>query len=175
MRSVLGVDVASTSWVANGSARIEIDDQSFRRVTPAAIRWPSDEYSPSALANAIDEHARKHRVIAVSLDGPQGWRDPSTPVGTPGVGRRCEHMCRTQGKAGQFGVTYPGNQRAWFEFCTALFDELLRKPNVVLKNDGAPLPREGYVVLECFPTSVWRTSGLTALPERANTQRSRPT
>lgn len=61
MRSVLGVDVASTSWVANGSARIEIDDQSFTRVTPAAIRWPSYEYSPSALANAIDEHARKHR------------------------------------------------------------------------------------------------------------------
>ena len=46
----------------------------------------------------------------------------------------------------------------------ATLDEPLRKPNVVLMNEDAPLPADGYVVLECFPTSVWRASGLTTLP-----------
>jgi hypothetical protein len=84
------------------------------------------------------------------------------------VGRRCELACRTQGKTGALPQTYPGTQRAWIEFSIEVFQNLLARPGVQLFNDAATTsitaPNDGYLVLECFPTSAWRASGITALP-----------
>lgn len=163
----LGVDVASSSWGANGSAVVEFNRTTLTvsAVLPGAIRWPETALTPAALADAIDEHVRGRGVGAVALDGPQGWRDPSTPLGTPGVGRRCEYACRAQGKTGVYPQTFPGTQRPWIEFAIAVFAELLQKPNVALAElPAATKPNGGYLLLECFPTSTWRTSGLTPLP-----------
>ena len=166
-RRVLGIDVASASWSANGSALIEYDDTNttFQRVVPGAVVWPCSPLTPVALAEEIDQFARRHCVVAVALDGPQGWRDPATDEDLPGVGRRCEYECRTQGKTGVYPVTYPRNQRPWIEFSVDLFVALLARPGVVLANSGSmSMIDDGYVVLECFPTSTWRASGLRALP-----------
>lgn len=167
MRRALGIDVASAEWSANGSALIEIDpgSRAFTRVATGVIEWPAGPLTPAHLADAIDACARAGGIGAVGLDGPQGFRDPETPAGTPGVGRRCEYACKTQGKTGVHPVTYPGNQRAWMEFCVELFDELLAKPGVVLANAPASVPPDrGYLLLEVFPTSTWRKAGLTPLP-----------
>lgn len=165
MRRVLGIDVASSSWSANGSALVEYGEPGFERVDPGAIAWPSGALTPAALADAIDKFAREHAVDAVALDGPQGWRSPDTPVGAPGVGRRSEYECRTQGKTGVYPVTYPQSQRPWIEFSIELFDSLLARAGVVLADpETTVIPEGGYAVLECFPTSTWRTSGLTPLP-----------
>jgi hypothetical protein len=163
---VLGVDLASGKWSDNGSALLELDRDRFTGLTAPAIVWPSRTLDPGAMAAAIDAFARAEGVCAVSLDGPQGWRDPGTPDGTPGVGRRCEYACRTQGKTGVRPVTFPSTQRPWIEFCIEVFDRLLALPDVSLANDPAHLmaPKTGYVLLECFPTSAWRSSGLDALP-----------
>jgi hypothetical protein len=165
VRRVLGIDVASRSWTANGSALIEYDAAGFRRVVPGAVAWPSGLLTPARLADAIDDFARTHAVDAAALDGPQGWRSPDTPAGTPGVGRRCEYECRTQGKTGVYPVTYPRNQRPWIEFSIQLFDALLARPDVVLADPETTIGAgAAYAVLECFPTSTWRTSGLKPLP-----------
>lgn len=169
-KRVLGIDLASASWADNGSALLELDADKTRfvSVTPGAIAWPSSPLTASALADAIDAFARSRGVSAVALDGPAGWRDPSTPPELPGVGRRSEYSCRTQGKTGAYPQTYPRTQRAWIEHCIEVFDALLAKPGVVLANepDAAP-PAGGYMLLECFPTSTWRVSGLTPLPGKA--------
>jgi hypothetical protein len=168
-RKVLGIDVASSKWSSNGAATLEFDDtaNAFTRVASGVISWPALPLTASALANAIDEFAKREGVCAVSLDGPQGWRDPATPPGTPGVGRRCEYECRTQGKTGVYPRTFPGNQRTWIEFSIAVFDELLAKPGVVLADPSIVATSAGsYVVLECFPTSAWRSSGLAPLPAK---------
>jgi hypothetical protein len=167
VKRVLGIDVASSSWAANGSALIEFDETTFGRVVAPAIKWPSEQLTSASLAAAIDAFARDSAIDAIALDGPQGWRDPDTAAGTPGVGRRCEYECRTQGKVGVYPLTYPRNQRLWIEFSIRLFDELLARPGVILAGD-TPVHRstDGYVVLECFPTSIWRTSGLKALPAK---------
>jgi Protein of unknown function (DUF429) len=168
IRRALGIDLASSSWASVGSATVAFDDAgAFTEVVAGTIAWPAVPLTPRALADAIDLFVRRHRICAVAMDGPQGWRDPETPVGTPGVGRRCEYECRTQGKTGIHPRTYPGTQSAWIEFCVAVFAELLSKPGVVLA-DPVALPPGGasYLLLECFPTSAWRSSGLSALPAK---------
>lgn len=168
IKRVLGIDVASGRWADIGSAVIDFDcvEKAFTSVIPGVIEWPAATLTASALAKTIDAFAREYAVCAVALDGPQGWRDPDTHMGLPGVGRRCEYRCRTQGKTGSYPVTYPANQRAWIEFSIDLFGRLLEQPGVVLANGPNPGAAEPYLVLECFPTSAWRSSGLTPLPAK---------
>ena len=174
MIRVLGVDVASSKWIANGSALLAFESGAphFSVLKVPALVWPTDlaeTLSAVGLVDAIDSFAREKGVAAVALDGPQGWRDPETPAGTPGVGRRCEYECHTPAKTGVYPETYPRNQRPWIEFCTEVFALLLLRPGVRLVSPSASgeIPSDGYVVLECFPTSVWRTSGLTPLPGKS--------
>lgn len=166
MKKVLGIDVASGKWRDNGSALLEFDAGRFTRVTSAAISWPQLELTPAALAVAILEFCIVNCVEAIALDGPQGWRDPARPDSKPGVGRQCELLCRTQGKTGAYPKTYPSTQRAWIQFSIDLFDELLRRPHVRLFEGGPTKPGE-LLIMECFPTSTWRSAGLKPLPGKA--------
>ncbi len=178
MHKALGIDLASANWRSNGSATIEFDvaQKTIARVITPAVTWPTGPLNARAMARAIDAFARKNGISAVALDGPQGWRDPKTPPGVPGVGRRSEYECQTQGKAGVYPNTYPGNQRPWIEFSVDVFSELLANPGVALTDAGslrAP-PTSGYLLLECYPTSAWRSSGLTPLPGKGRNPRLAP-
>ncbi|MBM4776206.1 MAG: DUF429 domain-containing protein [Archangiaceae bacterium] len=158
---VLGVDLASASWSDNGSAVIEFDAGRFASVRAPAFTWPNTPLTPTALAASIHGFCESNQIAAVALDGPQGWRDPSTPSTEPGVGRRCEWLCKTQGKTGVHPRTYPSTQRGWIEFCVTIFDELLHTHGSTLFEGRR---RRGLQLLECFPTSTWRASGLKPLP-----------
>lgn len=166
-RRVLGVDLACRSWDDIGSALVAFGDGCFRDAVPGVMAWPPEELTPAAVARCIDQFARERDVAAVSIDGPQAWRDPTTPTQRPGVGRACEYETRTPGKTGTRGVAYPSTFLRWIQFSIGVFAELLSRPDVVLVNDHSgdihPRPR-GYWLMECFPTSTWRTSGLEALP-----------
>ena len=170
MTAVLGIDLASARWTFNGSALLEYHAHSgvITRVVPGAIAWPAADtpLTPQNLAAVIHAFAVREHVRAVALDGPHGWRNPFTPADAPGVGRRCEYLCRTQGKTGVYPQTYPGTQFAWIDFCVQVFDALLAQPGVRLA-DVPAAASAGYVVLECFPTSIWRASGLKPLPAKA--------
>jgi hypothetical protein len=167
---VLGIDIASAEWSSIGNAVITFDSppRGFRGLQTGVMRWPTARLTAKDLATAIDEYAKGNGVCAIALDGPQGWRDPATPEGTRGVGRRCEYECRTQAKTGVYPTTFPRNQRPWIEFCIDLFAELLEKERVQLA-DAAPLsaPADGYLLIECNPTSAWRASGLVPLPGKS--------
>jgi hypothetical protein len=193
--AVLGIDLASARWAFNGSALLHFHEEAhgFTRVVPGAIVWPDAEapltpLTPQALADVIHAFAVREHVRAVALDGPHAWRNPRTAADVPGVGRRCEYLCRTQGKTGVYPTTYPGTQFAWIDFCVQVFDALLAHPGVrmaeapaveaALTHDATAAPGQddgvnvgnvgdGYAVLECFPTSLWRASGLTPLPAKA--------
>ena len=199
MTAVLGIDLASARWSFNGSALLHFDPSTgtFTGVVPGAITWPGLDtpLTPQALADAVHAFAVREDVRAVALDGPHAWRNPDTPANAPGVGRRCELACRTQGKTGVYPKAYPGPQFTWIDFCVRVFDALLAQPGVRLaqipagvadpaRADPARAPHacgapsvpdaasalsapDRYVVLECFPTSIWRASGLTPLPAKA--------
>ena len=142
MIKVLGVDVASSKWIANGSALLAFESGAahFSALKVPALVWPADVaemLSAVGLADTIDRFAHQEGIAAVALDGPQGWRDPETQAGTPGVGRRCEYECHTPAKTGVYPETYPGNQRPWVEFCTEVFASLLQRPGVRLASPNA--------------------------------------
>jgi hypothetical protein len=169
--TVLGVDLAVKSWQDNGSALLSIEHDSSSHWTSCvvgAIEWPTQDLSASAMATAIDRAALTQQAAAVSLDGPQGRRDPEAGA-RKGVGRACEYEARTPGKTGMFGQVYPGGYFRWVQFSIEVFDRLLTLPHVHLVNDTtvqtlSPLPTGNYYLLECFPTSTWRTSNLVPLP-----------
>jgi len=168
--TVLGIDLASGGWKNNGSAvlRFSTDPPAWIEVLPGAVVWPTGPLTPSGLAAAIDGAAIAHGAVAVSLDGPQGWRDPNA-VSRRGVGRHCELLTQTPGKTGPYGTAYPRTMFSWITFCIDVFAALVRRPHVSLVNapevHALPCPAAGhYYVLECFPTSTWRTAELRQLP-----------
>jgi len=172
--TVLGVDLASRGWTDTGTALLSfrVDREvEWEAVRYNVIPWPSEPVSPEAMADLIDSFAIDHNVKAVSLDGPQGWREPDAGS-RPGVGRWCEYEARTQGKTGTYGVTYPAPQVSWVRFCIRVFERLMELGHARLVNSphGCPLqlpPAESYFLMECFPTRTWRSSNLAPLPAKA--------
>ena len=172
---VLGIDLACRSWADNGSALLAFGGvpSAWSLCEVGAIRWPKAPLSPAAMARAIDAFAIAHGVGAVSIDGPQGWRSPLAGA-RRGVGRLCENEARTPGKTGKFETTYPGNYVGWVRFSIAVFQELLSLGRATLANDPeaamlmSPAGPGRYVLLQCFPTSTWRCSGLVPLPGHRN-------
>jgi hypothetical protein len=169
LRSVLGIDLASAAWASNGTAAIRFSPErgGLFEAALGVIEWPGGKVTAPALASAIDDYARANRVCCVALDGPHAWRDPETPAALPGVGRRSEYACRTQGKTGVYPNTYPRNQRAWIELCIDVFSALLDEPGVVLQETIGAVDTGGYGIIEAYPTAVWRASGLSPLPSKA--------
>jgi hypothetical protein len=166
--SVLGVDLSSKEWSSNGTAVLSFEDGAWGAVNVAPVTWPSAAISPLALAGAIDDFAMQQGISAISLDGPQAWRDPAAAIDKQGHGRACEKGARTPAKTGPKGIVKPSTQVGWVTFAIAVFDSLLARRHVRLANNPAGLaspPEQGtYYVLECFPTSTWKASGLTPLP-----------
>jgi hypothetical protein len=72
-----------------------------------------------------------------------------------------------QGKTGIYPTTYPGNQRPWIEFSIEVFAKLLSKSGVELADSEDWKPNTLYGILECNPTSAWRTSSLSPLPGKS--------
>lgn len=173
--SVLGIDLACRAWQDTGTALLSFtaaDPPQWQTVRTGVISWPTRPVSAEAMAAAIESFAVQHRVQGVSLDGPQGWREPDADD-RRGVGRWCEYRAQTQGKTGIYGVTYPGTQAGWIRFCIEVFERLIAAGHGHLVNGTAPLrlPRAAsgtYWLIECFPTQTWRSSRLTPLPGKSS-------
>lgn len=168
---VLGVDLASRSWSDNGSAVLTFQSSpqpQWLSLEYGCIRWPASAVTATAMAEVIHSYVTEKRLDAVSLDGPQGWREPNAGS-RPGVGRWCEYLCKCQGKMGEYGKIYPRSYGTWIQFCLDVFETLPEKGDARLVNDADVKTLEllngrGYWLLECFPTSIWKTSGLKPLP-----------
>jgi predicted kinase len=163
---VLGVDLASRRWRDNGTALLSFDANGWRDVETGVVGWPADgRPDPERIAARLDDFCLARDVSAISIDGPQGWRDPAVP---PGWGRAAERASRTPGKTGTPGTCVPGTYLAWVKLSIDVFDRLRAGSHVAFANEVADRidePGRGrYVVLECFPTSTWRTAGLAPLP-----------
>ncbi|SRR6266568_2571476 len=118
---VLGVDIGTT-WQSTGSALLWTDDAwvGVRECETHVLESQADELDAASLADATDTAARESGATAVSIDGPQGWRDPASTCA--GVGRHAELSARCPGKTGQFGVSFPGTYLRWVRLCIDVFE-----------------------------------------------------
>jgi hypothetical protein len=115
-------------------------------------------------ARAIFEFCKKHRVRLVLLDGPQGWKDPESPLPHS---RHCEKILFTQGKTGTFGRAKPGGFTPFAAFSIGVFAELVRLGGELVSSAVAKAPKDGLLVMESYPTSAWRRLGIKPLPGKA--------
>jgi predicted kinase len=140
------------------------------------IRWPPRGRPTAAeLARRIDAFCRERDVAAVSIDGPQGWRDPAL---AEGWGRTADREARTPGRLGPPRTCVPGTYIGWVTTSVEVFAALAALPHVRLVN--APVeridapPPGSYHLLESFPTSTWRTARLRPLPAKSKTADTAP-
>jgi len=120
-------------------------------------------------ARAIYEFCKKHRVGVVLLDGPQGWKDPESPLLHS---RHCEKILFTQGKTGTDGVAKPGSFTPFAEFSIRVFAELVRLGGELVSSAVVNVAKGSLLVAESYPTSAWRKLGIKPLPGKANAKRS---
>jgi len=116
-------------------------------------------------AEAIKAFCRQNRVGVLLLDGPQGWKDPSTRLRHS---RACERVLHTQGKVGvDEQHVKPPSWRRFAKFSIDLFSELeaLGASRVI---EPMVRARKGaLVVVESFPTAAWPMLGIEPLPSKA--------
>jgi hypothetical protein len=162
--SVLGIDMAC-SWKSLGSAILQFSNCEFTNCETGVLNSSGKICDPLSVATEINRIALSSGCSAVAIDGPHAWRDPYS--NRPFVGRLCEKETRTPGKTGTFNTSYPGTWLRWINFSIEVFDYLLSTPHCTLANDptiqDAKPPKYGYFLLECFPTSTWRSCGLAPL------------
>ena len=167
-RSVLGIDMAC-SWANLGSAILEFSEGRWSASATGVVTPSSAICDPRAVANQIDRIASSTGCSAVGIDGPQGWRDPL--ANRSFVGRLCEWETHTPGKTGTYNKVYPGTLLSWITFSISVFDHLLANGRAILANNPARelerLPEGRYYLLECFPTSTWRSTALAPLKGHA--------
>src|SRR5437667_1659204 len=112
--SIVSVDLAYKNWRDIGIAvlRSHIDhiDVEFIRHEPGVP-------SPLSVANFLDGLARAKSSRILLLDGPQGWKQPSSDLPHS---RRCERALNTPAKTGLRGVVKPANYLAFVRFSIAV-------------------------------------------------------
>jgi len=97
------------------------------------------------------------------LDGPQGWKDPSTRSEDC---RICERLLNTTGKVGLPGRAQPATFLPFAQFCIDLFTALARRGGVRPDFEPFTAPTRGFLLLETFPTAAWVALGLEPLKPR---------
>src|SRR5216684_6430124 len=115
--AVLGVDLGSKNWRNTGTAWLAFTVNGQVHWTDArtdVVGWPTAPISAKTMAEVLDAAALELSVAAVSIDGPQGWRDPQARRSFPG--RLCELQARTPGKTCVYQKTLPGNYSGWARF-----------------------------------------------------------
>ncbi|MBI1941872.1 MAG: DUF429 domain-containing protein [Acidobacteria bacterium] len=146
-----------------------------RRGRPAGIRFVDPERElglkdrphPQQCAHAISSYCRKHGVRVLLLDGPQGWKDPSSKLPHS---RHCEKLLHAQGKVGPRGSAKPRSFAAFANFSIELFAALLKEGGKLVRNRLVSFPRIGFLVVECYPASAWRKLCIAPLPAKKRAQ-----
>ena len=112
------------------------------------------------LADFLAGLCRAHGARALSIDGPQAWKDPEN--GLP-CQRVCEKALATQAKTGPPGHVKPGTQTSFTALSVRLFDALAARGFARFD----PERRSERTALEVWPTACWRSLGAARLPGKA--------
>lgn len=119
-----------------------------------------DRPKPKQFAAAIHTYCQGHGIPIVFLDGPQGWKNPTSNLEY----RCCERILNTPGKTGLKGQGKPRSWPAFARFSISLFTELVRLGANLANKKTLDVHREGLLALESFPTAAWKKLFVLPLP-----------
>jgi len=163
MLAILSVDLALT---ANniGLCILQSDKGTDWRAhfIPTADWKLPDPLVPAALANAIYDFCHREQIPIVLLDGPQGWKDPDSPL--PHC-RECEKAVNTPAKTGVKGIVKPGPYTTFVAFSIAVFAHLVRR-GAKLASTHQLAEQSDLLALESFPNAAWKKLGIKSLPAK---------
>lgn len=162
--AVISVDLAYRKYSDIGLVVLRLTGETID-IEPLRLTHLGGDPSSQALAKIICELAEQCQSSIVFLDGPQGWKDPANGLEHC---RLCERQLATPGKTGLPGNTKPQNYLSYISFSIDVFDSLANRGWGRLSNTESPLS-SGPIAIESFPTSAWRSIGLTPLPGKKKT------
>lgn len=158
--SVLAVDLAHRHYDSMGFAFLGQGLNTVQFVQPADLGL-ADPPEPKPFAHGLEAFCRNNGVSVLLLDGPQGWKSERSGIEHM---RLCERVLNTPGRSGLPGEAKPRTYLPFIQFSIALFDSLRRLHGWTLLLENWAEQRPQRWVVECFPTSSWKTLGLSRLP-----------
>jgi hypothetical protein len=162
-KRVLSVDLAC-SIDGLGLCSLERTESGLKVDFPKAssLKLP-EPLTSDALADAIWRWCNDRGVAAVILDGPQGWKDPSSSLQHC---RKCESILNTPAKTGTVGNVIPANWTKLVKFSIAVFATLAECGGQVAEAAELRLEPAKLLVLESFPAAAWKSLELPQLPAK---------
>lgn len=163
MARVLSVDLALDDYEDFGLCVLESRSGS---AAAAEFMLPSEiglkgQPDPQRCAAALAAYCDSSGVSVLLLDGPQGWKDPTTREADSRV---CEALLGTATKMQLPGVAAPPQFLPYARFSVALFAALAERGAVLPDFEPFALPPAGYLLLETYPPAAWKALGLA--PQR---------
>jgi len=165
-RTTLAVDLAHRDYGDVGFAFLDAGATAVQFLQPndLGLTNPPDA---ETFAAALDVFSRENHVGALLLDGPQGWKSDDTGIEHM---RLCERVLNTPGRTGPPGTTKPGTYLPFISFSIDVFHHLRTRHGWSLLTEDWGRRRRRWIV-ECFPTSAWKTMGLEKLPAKSKSTR----
>jgi hypothetical protein len=158
---VISVDLAYKHYSDVGVVVLEASSRMIA-VVPMRLEAVGLAGTPnvSELGSFLASIAGELGACSILIDGPQAWMAPDSELEHS---RRCERDLNTPGKMGLPGMTKPATYHDFAVFSIALFDDLndLSFPRLATTGTWPT-----HVAIESFPTSAWRSLGLTPLPAK---------
>jgi hypothetical protein len=112
----------------------------------------------------LQKFSLEQDVSVILIDGPQGWKSPST--GIEGM-RICERVLNTPAKTGIIGHVKPRTFLRYIALSINMFHILRVDYGWKLLAQGWPRKTAERWIVEVFPSSAWLTLGLDRLPSKA--------
>lgn len=165
--SVLAVDLASRKYEDIGFAFLSVGVVEVKFLKALDLRLRGKPLA-SDLAPALNQYCVDQDVTVLILDGPQGWKSPRTGIEHM---RIAERVLNTPAKTGLIGHVKPGSALRYVAFSISLFHSLRVDFGWNLLTSNWHSARRKRWVVEGFPTSAWKTLGLSSLPAKSRTKR----
>jgi len=174
MAHVLSVDLALKSYDDFGCCLLASETGEVAAAefpTPAGTGLKGRP-EPQRCADALAAYCEERGVSVLLLDGPQGWKDPTT---RNEHARICERLLSTPGKMGlpPDGVL-PGPFLSFARFSVDLFAALAERGAVRPDFEPFTVPEEGFLLLESYPAAAWKALGLMPLRSKAKAKLDDP-
>jgi hypothetical protein len=160
--AIVSVDLAYRDYQDFGVAILDLGPNGATYELASLIRRKDARPTPDDVADMLIEICSNSNALVILLDGPQGWKDPSSDLTHC---RKCERILNTPAKTGLPGIVKPASYFGFVEFSIQVFNAFDARG--WKRFDPANWRGDYPTVIESFPLSAWRSLSLPPLPAKS--------